>query len=198
MQAALTHYAQRLREWNQRINLVGPETLQELEQRHVADCLQLIDHLPTGKHLNIMDLGTGAGLPGLILAIACPQHTITLVESDSRKCAFLLTMVQELELTNVLVKNQRLETIAAKPNYDVITARAFAPLAKILQQSQGFLVPEGCWLLLKGVAVDEELRTCETLFPMTVARWRSKIPNERGDHGWVVQIIPQPISPTAT
>lgn len=192
MQAALTHYAQRLREWNQRINLVGPETLQGLEHRHLADCLQLIEHLPTNKPLKILDLGTGAGLPGLILAIVCPQHTITMVESDSRKCAFLLTMIQELGLTNALVKNQRLETLPVKSDYDIVTARAFAPLNKILQLSHGFLAPEGCWLLLKGVALDEELRGCETLFPMTVDRWRSMIPNERGDHGWVVQITPQP------
>jgi 16S rRNA (guanine527-N7)-methyltransferase len=190
MQAALTQYAQRLREWNQRINLVGPETLKHLERRHLADCLQLISYLPTEKSLKIMDLGTGAGLPGLVLAIACPQHQLTLVESDSRKCAFLHTVIQDLGLTNTTVLNQRLETLSATPTYQVITARAFAPLSKILPLSRGFLAPEGHWLLLKGVAVDEELRGCETLFPMTTTRWQSKVADDGGTHGWVLKITP--------
>lgn len=197
MQAALTQYAQRLREWNQRINLVGPETLNHLEQRHLADCLQLVEYLPAEKSLNIMDLGTGAGLPGILLAIACPQHQFTLVESDSRKCAFLRTVIHDLALTNTTVLNQRLEALNPTPMYQVITARAFAPLAKILPLSREFLAPNGHWLLLKGVAVDEELRTCETLFPMTTARWQSKVADEGGAYGWVLKIAPDPTAKMA-
>lgn len=183
----LKHYAARLREWNTKINLVSPDTLKDLEQRHWLDCAQLIDYLPT-ESVNILDLGTGAGLPGLVLAILAPQHRYTLVESDSRKCAFLHTIVQDLKLPQVEICNQRVESLNRHHQYDVITARAFAPLEKILTMSEPFLKPEGCWLLLKGAAVDEELRTCETLFPMTVEQTSSRVLSSKGETGWVLKI----------
>jgi 16S rRNA (guanine527-N7)-methyltransferase len=192
MSEGLKFYAARLREWNIRINLVSPETLKDLESRHLADCCQLLAHLPTNPQ-NILDLGTGAGLPGLVLAIEAPQHQLTLLESDSRKCAFLRTIIQELNLKNTQVLNQRLEMLPPHPAYTVITARAFAPLTRLLPQSRPLLAPTGRWLLLKGEAVDEELRACETLFPMTTQRWPSKVPSRSGQQGWILEIGPKTI-----
>lgn len=182
-------YAQRLREWNQKINLVSPETISQLESRHIQDCQQLIPHLPKAP-TRILDLGSGAGLPGLILAIGAPQHHITMVESDSRKCAFLQTVIQDLGLTNTRVMNLRLEALPPHENYQIITARAFAPLPRLLTLSRPFLAVDGRWLLLKGEAVDEELRSCETLFPMTTQRWPSIVSSSSGQRGWVLEIRP--------
>jgi 16S rRNA (guanine527-N7)-methyltransferase len=188
MNDALSLYAARLREWNPKINLVGPETLARLETRHFKDCLQLTQYLSKSSTLKILDLGSGAGLPGLVLALACPQHQITLVESDSRKCAFLYTIIQELKINNAQIAQTRLEKFSSPTLYQVITARAFAPLPKILILSQKLLAPQGSWLLLKGKAVDDEIRACETLFPVTISRWRSMIQEPEDEQGWVINI----------
>lgn len=186
----LKRYATLLREWNPKINLVSPTTLPALESRHIADSAQLIEDLPiTPSH--IADVGTGAGLPGLILAILCPQHRFTLIESDSRKSAFLLTVIQDLGLTNVQVKNQRVEDVVLNPKADVITARAFAPLERLLPQTQHLLGENSCWLLLKGEAYDTELRACETLFPMTFSVKPSKLSLNGQEGGVVLKIQPQ-------
>jgi 16S rRNA (guanine527-N7)-methyltransferase len=170
----LTRYAALLREWNPKINLVSPKTLSELETRHIADSAQLMEYLPKAS-TTIADVGTGGGFPGLVLAILCPHHTFILIESDARKAAFLRTVVQELQLQNTTIKNQRVEDIELQPKASIVTARAFAPLERLLPQTQHLLAKNGAWLLLKGEAVDAELRVCETLFPMTVTIKPSKI-----------------------
>lgn len=193
----LTRYAQLLRQWNNKINLVSPTTLKELETRHIADCAQLCEDIEKiqnhNQHptLSIADVGSGAGLPGLVLAILNPQHTFTLIESDSRKAAFLITGVQELGLTNTRVLNQRVEAVQLQPKAHVVTARAFAPLPRLLLQTQHLLAPGGCWLLLKGEAVDAELKGCETLFPVTVERRPSKIAANGREAGVVLTLTPQ-------
>jgi 16S rRNA (guanine527-N7)-methyltransferase len=171
---SLQRYAQLLKEWNPVINLVSPNTLTELESRHFADSAQLIEDLPS-QPTHIADVGTGAGFPGLVLAILCPQHCFTLIESDSRKAAFILTVTQTLGLKNVDIKNQRVEEITLNPLANIVTARAFAPLERLLPQTRHLLAKEGVWLLLKGEAIDAELKACETLFPMTVSLKPSKL-----------------------
>jgi len=191
----IKHFAQRLREWNNKINLISPTTVPELELRHIADSAQLIDDLPTEPCI-VADVGTGGGFPGLVLAILCPQHAFTLIESDSRKAAFLMTIIQELNLKNVQVKNQRVEDVQLSSLADYVTARAFAPLERLLPQTRHLLSKNGQWLLLKGEAVDVELRVCETLFPMTTSVKPSKILlKENGNEkpaGVVVHIKPRP------
>lgn len=189
----LKRYAALLREWNPKINLVSPSTLPELELRHIADSAQLVADLPETP-CHVADVGTGAGFPGLVLTTLCPHHTFTLIESDSRKAAFLMTVIQELQLKNVQVKNQRVEDVQLSPLADYVTARAFAPLERLLPQTRHLLHEKGAWLLLKGEAVDIELRACETLFPMTTTVKPSKIMlKENGIErpaGVVVQIKP--------
>jgi 16S rRNA (guanine527-N7)-methyltransferase len=187
MLLALTPYATLLRQWNSKINLVSPYTLEQLETRHLADSAQLLDYLPLSP-MHIADVGTGAGLPGLVLAILAPQHTFSLIESDTRKAAFLITVVQQLGLKNVQVLNQRVENISLTIPADIVTARAFAPLERLLPETQHLLAPKGYWLLLKGEALDVELRVCETLFPMTTERFPSKVISSDGACGWVIKI----------
>ena len=184
--AQIRQYATLLRKWNPKINLVAPSTLPNLEERHILDSAQLAPHLVSETPLEVLDVGSGAGLPGLILAILQPQHRFTLAERDQRKCAFLHTAAHSLGLTNVKVHAADVKTLTNQ--YDVITSRAWAELLDILTLTAPLLKPYGSWLLLKGKALDTELDTCETLFHLTTERTQSIVPTIDGEHGWVVKL----------
>lgn len=160
-------YADRLTAWNARINLVSPKSLAELWERHFLDSLQLLRIAPDWN--TWADLGSGAGFPGAVIAIANPDKTVTLIESDARKCAFLRALARETTATNII--NSRIES-ATPLNADVVSARALAPLPKLLAYVDRHIGPEGRALLLKGKnarqEIDEALENwrfdCET-FP---------------------------------
>ncbi len=125
--ARLEAWLAELRRWQARINLVGETTLADPWRRHILDSAQLLRLLPPGTR-RLVDLGSGAGLPGLILAIlGVPE--VHLIESDRRKAAFLLTCKGRLGLANVTVHAERAERVSLPPA-DVVTARAFAPLER--------------------------------------------------------------------
>jgi 16S rRNA (guanine527-N7)-methyltransferase len=184
-------YATLLRQWNPRINLVSPTTLASLEERHIEDSAQLAEYLPIAPS-SILDVGSGAGLPGLILAILAPEHTFTLAERDQRKAAFLHTAAHTLGLKNVKVYAGDVRKLAETgPHaFHVITCRAWADLKDILTLTSPLLAPKGCWLLLKGKAVDEELKVCGTLFHFTNEQWPSKVLSNEEERGWVLKITP--------
>ena len=142
-------------EENERQNLVSSASLAMVWQRHFADSLQLLDHVPreTGPWL---DLGSGAGIPGLVLACAQPETEILLVESRKRRLEWLIRAAAELDLANCRVLGARLETVETVP-VRVITARAFAPLGKLLHLSARFSTRDTTWLLPKGRSAAQEL-----------------------------------------
>jgi 16S rRNA (guanine527-N7)-methyltransferase len=151
--ARLHAYVDLLTAWTPRINLVGPRTLEDVWRRHILDSAQLRPLIPRSARV-LVDLGSGAGLPGLILAIlGVPE--VHLVEADTRKCAFLREAARVTEAT-VTVHAQRLEKIAGFAA-DVITARALAPLALLLDHAERFIVPHSLLLFLKGSGAPEEL-----------------------------------------
>jgi len=119
-------YEEQLAKWQKKINLVAPSTLQQVWLRHFADSAQLAPFLDKSQH--IADMGAGAGFPGLVLSIL--GFNVTLIESDSRKCAFLKNMVRQLQL-DCHVKNQRIEDM--QETYDVVTARALASLTNLFE-----------------------------------------------------------------
>ena len=125
-------YANLLREWSGRMNLVAPSTLNDIENRHFADSAQLADVLPVG--VNVVDLGSGAGFPGVVLAIL--GWNVTCVESIGKKVAFLNAVKEALDLDNLTIYHGRVEdfvrTLPAKSKDYVFTARAFASLTKIM------------------------------------------------------------------
>lgn len=132
--AALEHHLALLRRWQRAHNLVAPSTLDAAWERHVLDSAQLADLVPPHAR-RLLDLGSGAGFPGLVLAILLcdrPQFEATLVESNGRKCAFLRTVARELSLP-VEVRQVRIEDLAGegRASADVITARALAPLDRL-------------------------------------------------------------------
>jgi 16S rRNA (guanine527-N7)-methyltransferase len=134
-----------LGEENERQNLVSNASLASVWQRHFADSLQLLDHVPRGTS-DWLDLGSGAGFPGLALAVAAPESRFVLVESRKRRVDWLTRAASELGLENCRVVGARLEnveTFAAA----VIVARAFAPLGKLLRLSARFSTPTTVWLL---------------------------------------------------
>lgn len=155
-------YLTLLEKWQARINLVANSTLAEAWQRHILDSGQLAAFYPP-QTKNIMDVGSGAGFPGLVLAIM-GGVTVDLVESDQRKAVFLSTVIRELDLP-AKVHNQRIETL---PQLfpDVITARALAPVPKLLKLIENQLSPESVCLFLKGAAVQDELTNLRTYSTM--------------------------------
>jgi 16S rRNA (guanine527-N7)-methyltransferase len=140
---------------NQRQNLVADASLAAVWQRHFADSLQLLQHAPAGQGV-WLDLGTGAGFPGLPIALAQPQRTVVLVESRKRRVEWLTEVVAGLGLTNVQIVGARLER-ADSVTAEVISARAFAPLARLLPLANRFSSPSTTWLLPKGRSAVQEL-----------------------------------------
>jgi 16S rRNA (guanine527-N7)-methyltransferase len=152
--ARLAAYGDLLLRWNTRINLISGETVADIDQRHIADCAQLQPRLPlTGP---IADIGSGAGLPGLVLAILQPEREIHLVESDKRKAAFLVEASAQLKLPMIRVHACRAEN-ATLPPLSAITARALAPLATLLPYADKCLAPGGVAVFPKGRTAEKEL-----------------------------------------
>lgn len=145
---ALAHYAQLLRKWNPAINLVAQSSLDDLEERHIADSLQLVT-ISKDASSNWVDVGSGGGLPGLVQAIARPDLEVTLIESDQRKAAFLRTVTRELSLENVKIYAERIEKVA-KLEAANVSARALAPLPLLMSYVSRHLHPQGTAWLMKG------------------------------------------------
>ena len=150
----LAAYRDLLLRWNTRINLISAETATGIDQRHIADCAQLQPLLPPDG--SIADIGSGAGLPGLVLAIMQPEREIHLVESDKRKAAFLVEASAQLKLPLVRVHACRAEN-AKLPPLRAITARALAPLVALLPYAADFLAPGGVAIFPKGKTAEKEL-----------------------------------------
>lgn len=166
----LAAYVDLLRTWCRRINLVGARTLDDPWRRHILDCAQLASHLPGGRPV-VVDLGTGAGLPGLIVAILTDAE-VHLVESNARKCAFLQEAAR-ITQTQVAVHHDRIETFLLN-GVDCVTARACAPLSKLLEYAESFLASDGTCLFLKGAAAEAELTACEKQWKMAVSLIESR------------------------
>jgi len=153
--------------WTARLNLIGRSTQEQVWTRHVVDSLQLLPMIPSASR-DALDVGSGAGLPGIVLAIARPNLPITLVESDQRKAAFLRHVGYTLRLLNITVVAGRIEATSLQA--DIVTARAVAPLPKLLELVAPCLRPGGSALLLKGDGVEEELTAASERWTFRVDR----------------------------
>lgn len=142
-------YAALIRRWNPAINLIAASSLAELETRHIADCAQLatLASPTSGKWL---DIGSGGGLPGLVIAISRPDLSVILVDSDQRKCAFLRSCVRELGLDNCTIVAARVEALPPAEAAN-LSARALAPLGKLMPYVKRHLAPAGTAWLMKGL-----------------------------------------------
>lgn len=172
-------YAALLEKWNRAINLVGPKTLGDLWRRHFLDSAQLRDLLPPPPDAGprvILDVGAGAGFPGLVLALlGCGR--VHLVEADQRKTAFLREVIR-VTGADAELHAQRVESLDPFP-VDVVTCRAFAPLDRILALTEGFLQSKSgdkspVGLFLKGRRADEELTAAAKMWRLQTERFESE------------------------
>jgi 16S rRNA (guanine527-N7)-methyltransferase len=156
--------------WNDTVRLVSRRDIPELWRRHVEDSLQLLPFMPPGARRAI-DLGSGAGFPGLILAVALGLH-IDLVEADQRKAAFLREAVHRLG-ANATVHAQRIEALTIPPA-EVVTARALAALPQLCGYAAPLLAAGGLCLFLKGAGTEAEIEAAKTSWHMTVQSFPSR------------------------
>lgn len=145
-----------LAEENQRQNLVSAASLGEVWRRHVVDSAQLLAHVPRETPGPWLDLGTGAGFPGLVIAALRPELEVVMVESRARRVEWLERARIALGLTRARIDGRRLELVESFPA-GAISARAFAPLDKLLDLSARFSTAATCWLLPKGRSAQQEL-----------------------------------------
>ena len=163
--ARLEAYAELLQQWSRRINLIGAATLGDLWRRHFLDSAQLLPYVPATAQ-SLVDLGSGAGFPGLVLAIMGASG-VELIEADARKCAFLREAAR-IALAPVRVRHARIEAVPAY-EVDVVTARACAPLDRLLLMAQRFIAPHTVCLFLKGERAGEELTAARRGWTMRAA-----------------------------
>ena len=148
-------YAAMLAEWQQRMNLVGPRTLPDIWNRHFADSAQLL--VVAGRGRSWLDMGAGAGFPGLVIALLDPTAKLTLVESIAKKCLFLTEASAALGLANrVSIANCRVEALPLQI-FDIITARALASLNQLFEWALPYAGAQTKWVLPKGARVTSEL-----------------------------------------
>jgi len=150
----LQAYANLLEKWQRRINLVSKLTLPDLWTRHMLDSAQIFPHLPKNCK-SLVDIGCGAGFPGLVLAIMGIED-VHMVDSDARKMAFVREASRITE-TPVTIHNCRIDDLDETLKFDVVTSRALAPLEKLLGFSQALSKPEGISIYLKGRKCQEEV-----------------------------------------
>lgn len=182
--AALHKYAELLQKWQKAINLVGPDTLNNIEQRHFDDSAQLLKLIPETA-LNLFDFGSGAGFPGMVLAMIRPELKTHLVESDHRKCTFLSTVSRET-MTPVTIYNERIESLSTEAIPDIITARALAPLDKLLGYAMPWAAknPDLILLFLKGARAEEEIDAARKGYDFTL----EKFPSASDPSGCILKI----------
>jgi 16S rRNA (guanine527-N7)-methyltransferase len=164
-QAALLGYLERLQTWNRRFNLTAVRDPAEVVARHLLDSLSILPWVERGP---VLDVGTGAGLPGVPLAIARPDLAFTLLDSNGKKTRFLRQVVAELCLDNVTVEQVRLEAFAAKQPFATITSRAFASLVEMFEAARPLLTADGRCVAMKGRAPTEELADLPAGVPVEV------------------------------
>ena len=179
--AQLKAYADILADWNERHNLVARSTLPELWQRHFWDSAQLAPLIPDGTR-TLADLGSGAGFPGLVLAAMRPDIAVTLHEATTKKCAFLRAAAERMAL-HVGIENARMEDLPKKP-FDVVTARACAPLPQLLEYAHSFVSPNSVCLFLKRQNVGSELTEAAKYWNMKV----SQVPSQTDPSGAIVTV----------
>ncbi|MCC7015952.1 MAG: 16S rRNA (guanine(527)-N(7))-methyltransferase RsmG [Rhodospirillales bacterium] len=176
----LERFVALLEKWQKKINLVGEATLADAWRRHVLDSAQLAP-LVSGIEGKIADIGSGAGFPGLILAIMTDRH-VHLIESDARKCAFLVEAARATDAA-VSILNRRIESVT-DPKFAVVIARAVAPLWELIGLAEGVLEPAGCCFFLKGQRVSDELTDALKSWSMIITR----IPSVTNKNGVVLKL----------
>lgn len=158
-QQALIRYLKLIQKWNRSFNLVADSTDQQLLNKHLLDCLAVAPFVRPNSEQTILDVGSGAGFPGIPWAILFPNTRFVLLDSNGKKTRFLFQIKTELKLANVEVENSRLEHYQSPGQIDIVTCRAFATLAETLEKSRHLITPETRLMALKGRYPEAELNS---------------------------------------
>lgn len=166
--AAVRAYTLSLGLRGEELGLIGPDEARRLWSRHILNCALLAPELPTqgvrGGRPSIADVGSGAGLPGLVIAMIRPDIDVTLIEPLERRTRWLVEQVHELELANVSVFTGRAEDYTPRHSFDVVTARAVKALKGLVPMLAPLVVPGGQLALLKGQRIDAEIDDAQPIF----------------------------------
>lgn len=152
--ATLERYLDLLEKWNRVYNLTAIRERSRMVTHHLLDSLAVLPHV---RGPRVLDVGSGAGLPGIPLAVASPALHVTLLESNHKKSAFLTQAVAELQLANVQVVTERVESWQTETRFDTIVSRAFAELGEFATLAGRLLAPQGVLAAMKGVHPFEEI-----------------------------------------
>jgi 16S rRNA (guanine527-N7)-methyltransferase len=156
----LERYLALLARWNAAYNLTAVRDPVQMRTQHLAECLAVLPplrrHLGARPTARFLDVGSGGGLPGVVLAAAEPSWDVTCVDAVGKKAAFVRQVAGELALPNLHAEHARVEALRAPP-FDVITARAFAALPDFVRLTRPLLAPGGVWMAMKGKRPDDEL-----------------------------------------
>ncbi len=156
----LLAYLALLQRWNATYNLTAVRDPQEMLTQHLADCLAVVGplrrQLGSGAARRLLDVGSGGGLPGVVLAVLEPAWSVTCVDTVGKKAAFIRQAAVELGLANLRAEHARVESLKAEP-FDLITARAFASLPDLVRLTHPLLASVGVWAAMKGKAPEGEL-----------------------------------------
>ena len=155
----LESYVGLLAKWNQVHNLTAIRNPADMRVQHLLDCLAVV--APLRRHLGsvparVLDVGSGAGLPGVVLAVAVPDWQITCVDAVAKKAAFITQVAAELGLKNLRAEHARVEQLRLPP-FDVITSRALGSLRDLVRLTRPLLKSGGVWMAMKGVHPDDEI-----------------------------------------
>lgn len=172
---ALLEYLLLMAKWNPVYNLTAIRQTEEMVSAHLLDSLAIIGLLDvwlTNKpKAKILDVGTGGGLPGVVLAIMRPQWSLTLIDPVHKKTAFLQQVKAQLQQDNLTVINGKVEDLPTEAQFDLITSRAFSSLINFVQLSEHVLQADGCFAAMKGVFPSEEMDALQQTF----------------DHSWQIE-----------
>lgn len=158
----IEHFAAMLAEEGELRGLIGPRELPRLWSRHIVNSAAVLDFIP--RRVQVLDIGSGAGFPGLVVAIARPDLDVHLVEPMVRRCEWLADVVDEIALDNVTIHQARAEELHGRGQSDVVTSRAVAHLKKLTRLTMPLVRPGGSMLALKGRRVADEVSECRGLF----------------------------------
>lgn len=160
----LLAYIALLAKWNKVYSLTAIDDPQRMVSHHLLDCLAIAPYVYGSR---ILDIGSGAGLPGIPLATIMPEKSFVLLDSNGKKTRFLVQAVAELELKNIEVVNARVEKYASATPFDTITARAFSRMEQMLDQSAQLCARGGRYLFMKGREPAQEIAEISPKFSIT-------------------------------
>lgn len=163
----LAAYLDLLARWNQVHNLTAVRNRADMVTQHLLDCLAVVAPLrrhvarssnqrPGGQPARLLDVGSGGGLPGIVVAIAAPEIQVTCVDAVAKKAAFITQAQAELRLANLAAQHARVEQLRLPP-FDVITSRALGSLAELVAWTRNLLGPGGAWMAMKGAHPANEI-----------------------------------------